>query len=150
MAPGTDAERERGNAADVQVSERTLHWFGDKTREELLVEIDRIITTDRPALASLYEERDRFENALKRIAFYPFDVMKEAAEDRAQMAPSAVIALVEEHSATDAELLEHLLRLGSEGLPLMPQDCELCAELNRRVVSIYGQPAHWDPEVVDV
>ncbi len=48
------------------------------------------------------------------------------------------------------QLLEHLLRLGAEGSPLRPHDCELCAELNHRVVAIYGQEAHWQAEVVDV
>lgn len=51
------------------VSERTLHWFGDKTRDELLAEIDRIITTDKPALANLYERHDLLRDALRRIAF---------------------------------------------------------------------------------
>lgn len=46
------------------LSERTLAWFGAKTRDELLAEIDRIITTDKPALAALYERLDATDAAL--------------------------------------------------------------------------------------
>ncbi|MFA5052972.1 MAG: hypothetical protein WC565_02870 [Parcubacteria group bacterium] len=52
---------------ESDVSERCKAWFGDKTRDELLHEIDRIITTDRPALAKLYDERDALALENKRL-----------------------------------------------------------------------------------
>lgn len=44
-----------------------MHWFGDMSRRELLEEIDRLITTDKPGLAKLYERNAALQRALADV-----------------------------------------------------------------------------------